>query len=116
MTTTPGGGTVRAALDASLSEAEWMRLVVETAQRLHWTVYHTRDSRGSTAGFPDICAVHPGPPARLAFFELKTEGGRVAPEQQQWIDALGAVPGVVAFVARPHQWDDVRAVLMGEGT
>ena len=47
--------------------------------------YHTRDSRGSTAGFPDW--VFAGPRG-VMFRECKTLLGKLSGDQQRWIAVL----------------------------
>ena len=91
-----------------MRERDWQAMVTAAAQHLGYLAYHTADSRRSQPGFPDLCLVRG---ERLVFLELKTEKGRVRPEQQVWLDALSQVPGVVAMVARPSQWDDVLEIL-----
>ena len=46
--------------------------------------YHTRDSRRSPEGFPDLVAVCRG----VMFRELKSEKGKLTKAQQEWLDAL----------------------------
>lgn len=105
----------RETLDAAMTEAQWQRVVTDLAHRTGWRVYHTYDARHSTAGFPDLVLVKPGDaatPGRLVFLELKTARGRVRPEQAAWLVALATVPGVVARVIRPGDWDDVLHLLV----
>jgi len=85
-------------------ERDLQETLVAAARYLGWASYHTYDSRRSQAGFPDLTLVRDG---RLVFLELKTEKGRLRPEQQTWLDALAEVPGVVARVVRPADLDDV---------
>ena len=59
--------------------------------------YHTRDSRGSHHGWPDW--VLSGPRGVL-FRELKRQGGRTTPEQDDWLDSL-AGNGLDAGIWRP---------------
>ncbi len=70
------------------TEAQLERAVVDLAKFNGWLVYHTRNSRGSEPGFPDLVLVRG---ARLVFAELKTGKGRVSPAQKVWLDALTGV-------------------------
>jgi hypothetical protein len=106
------------------TERQFQRAVVEYAQLRGWMVYHTFDSRRSNAGFPDLVLVRRG---HLVVAELKSEKGRVSPDQLRWLDALGEVehatvahvaglggvvyPAVEVHVWRPSDWSWVRMVL-----
>ena len=87
-----------------MREADLMATVVQAARYLGYAVYHTADSRRSQPGFPDLTLVRDG---RLVFLELKTEKGRVRPEQEIWLEMLAEVPGVVARVVRPADLDEI---------
>ncbi len=54
-------------------------------------------------GFPDLVISGPG---GCIFRELKSEKGKVAPEQQTWIDMLTNA-GEDAKVWRPSDWPEV---------
>jgi len=43
--------------------------------------------------------------------ELKSEKGKATDAQQEWIAALDAVPGIVARVVRPSDWDWIEEAL-----
>ena len=73
---------------APMLEGELQRQVIELAQLLGWLCYHTHDSRRSAPGFPDLVLVHEQTGA-LVFAELKSNSGRVTPEQDRWLTALG---------------------------
>lgn len=100
------------------TEAQFERAVVELAQLCGWLDYHTRDSRRSNPGFPDLVLVKG---YTLIFAELKTEKGRVSEAQQRWLDALrqlaepvvGEMTGHSIHVClwRPSDWDEIRAAL-----
>ncbi len=62
---------------------------------------------GQGAGFPDIIAVRG---ERMVAIEVKGRGDSLKPEQQQWLDALAALPCCDVFVATPKDWlsDDSR--------
>lgn len=65
-----------------------------------WTWHHETDSRRSKAGFPDLVMLHPRWGV-LLWRELKSEKGRVRPDQQRWLDDL-VTSGQDASVWRPR--------------
>lgn len=102
------------------TEAQCQRAIIEAAQMAGWRVHAERTSRTASgsyataiqghAGFPDIimCRGY-----QLLAIELKRDKtGRMGPGQQEWIDALGDVPGVTAMVVWvPSQQDQfIRAL------
>lgn len=91
-----------------LSEAHFQARVVAYAKLLGLLVFHDYDSRRSAAGFPDLVIVG----NRVIFVELKTETGRIRPEQQTWLNRLRDA-GATAAVWRPSDWDAAVAVLKG---
>jgi len=89
-----------------MTEAEFQQQIIDTARLLQWRCYHTRDSRGSEAGFPDLVLVRD----RIVHLEVKTETGRLSTEQADWIAAINAAGGT-ALVVRPSQWEEIVAAL-----
>lgn len=87
-----------------MTEDELQQAVIAHAEAHGWLVYHTHDSRRSQPGFPDLCLVKP---PRVLFIELKSENGRVQPEQQKWLDTLAACDTVAAGLVRPSQLDAI---------
>lgn len=106
-------GEARAILDAAMTEAEFMAAVIELAERYHYNVYHTRNSKGSNKGFPDLCCLRfsSDGTGRLVFLELKSMKGRATVEQRMWVIGLSQVPGVVAMIVRPSDWHEIERVL-----
>lgn len=98
----------RSAKTGELLESAFQKQVEGLAKVYGWLRYHTHDSRRSHAGFPDLVLLR-GP--ELIFAELKTDRGRIRPEQQDWIDALQLVPGVDVYLWRPKDWDALHARL-----
>lgn len=86
-----------------MSEKLFMDRIVKAAKVTGWLCYHTYDSRRSTGGWPDLVLVH-AKHKRALFVEVKTEDGKVRPEQSAWIAALCAA-GLEACVVRPVDWD-----------
>lgn len=98
----------QAALDAML-EKDFQTGVLKLAQFHGFTLrYHTHDSRRSAPGFPDLVLVNTRT-GRVLFRELKTNKGRVSPEQSEWLDGLTAC-GMDAAVWRPNDLDDGRVL------
>ena len=76
---------------------EWMPLVCLYARQHDWHIYHTRDSRGSNKGFPDLVLARPpileamrARPGKMLFIELKDNRRSLTPEQRHWIALLKA--------------------------
>src|SRR5262252_8810705 len=90
--------------DGSMSEAALLEHIRALARQYRWLVYHTHDSRGSEAGFPDLCMVNG---RRLVFWELKTQRGKVTIAQAQWLERLSRVQLVEARVVRPADVEDI---------
>lgn len=91
--------TGRDVLARSMSEAELQSAVIARARALGWRWYHTHDSRRSPGGFPDLVLVNAAR-GRLIFAELKREGGRFRPGQEEWLSDLRRAHGGV-YVWRP---------------
>lgn len=87
------------------TESEWQSFVTDCLDLGGWRWHHETDSRKSKSGFPDLIAVKGN---QMIVLELKTQKGRVRPEQVDWLVALANVDGRVRVgVLRPSQWRDV---------
>lgn len=71
-----------------MSESQFQSAVIELAKLNGYRlIYHTHDSRRSVAGFPDLVLVSEHR-QRALFRELKTDKGRLSPEQFDWITSM----------------------------
>lgn len=107
----------------TLGEAAWQAHVEQLARARGWLVYHAPDNRpvlgrggkryvqAVEPGFPDLVLVRGD---RVLFRELKTETGRVRPEQKKWLAALEAA-GCDVAVWRPSDLSEVNATLRDMG-
>lgn len=100
-----------------VKESEWQSTVERIAQFNGWRFFHAPDNKPSArghvqkvvAGFPDLVLVKG---SRLIFAELKRETGKTSPEQDAWLSDISAT-GVLTFVWRPSDINEVRKVLEG---
>jgi hypothetical protein len=104
----PTGASKDPSIFAALTEKAFQAMVITGLRQRGWLVFVVPDMRMTTAGLPDIVAIRPG---RVLLWELKTEKGRVRPEQQVVIDALPPGSTVDARIVRPSQWAEVEEVL-----
>lgn len=101
-------GAEAAALYLSrLSELQWQSRVLDLAKLRGWTAWHDTDSRKNARGLPDLLMFRRD---RFMARELKTDTGRIRPEQKAWLDGLAAA-GVDAGIWRPADWDRVQEEL-----
>jgi hypothetical protein len=107
----------------TITEASWQQCVIEIALRHGWRLHCVPDAlyRRSFAvshygasqghkGWPDLVLCKSG---RLIVAELKSQTGRVRPEQQVWLDDLAAC-GVEVKIWRPSDYDEIVATLTEE--
>lgn len=85
-----------------MTEEQLLGLVTELAAWLGILAYHTRDSRRSAPGFPDL--VLAGMSGCL-FAELKSAYGRLSPDQVSWKYRL-LTSGQTWYLWRPSDWED----------
>jgi hypothetical protein len=93
----------------AISEAQFQQQVMDLA-KLHGyrLIYHTHNSRRSAPGFPDLVLVSEHR-CRALFRELKTDTGRMSPEQFDWITSM-SLAKLDAGVWRPSDLRSGRIV------
>ena len=89
-------------LNDAMPEAELQSAIIEVARLRGYLVYHTRDSRRSEPGFPDLVLAHPS--KGVIFVECKTEKGKLSAAQIKWFETL-SVGGSDVWVTRPSTLD-----------
>lgn len=93
----------------AMSEEDFQQDVIDLAKLRKWRYYHCRNSRKSTAGFPDLVLVSAAR-GRIVYMELKTESGEPSAEQLNWIDDLKAC-GQEAYIFRPSDFPKIEELL-----
>lgn len=102
-------------LAETLTESAWQSQVVGVARQFGWEAFHAPDNRPGRNG--RVQAVAPGWPdlvllghSRALFVELKSQTGRVRPEQTQTLERLAAA-GCECAIWRPSDLATVLKVL-----
>lgn len=103
-----------------MTEAQHQRGIIELAQLTGWMVAHFRPAQtskgwrtavsGDGKGFPDLVLVHPH--RGILYRELKTDTGKLTPEQRAWGQRI-AEAGGDHDVWRPRDWWLIEATLRG---
>jgi VRR-NUC domain-containing protein len=108
----------RRVLERAETEEGFQAKVVDLAGRQGWLVHAERQARTDRgwrtaiqgdAGWPDLVLLRDGV---MLVVELKSESGKVRPEQQAWLAELAMVPGLVVRTWRPSDWPEVESALL----
>jgi len=100
-----------------VSEAQFQRQVIQLAQMTGWKVAHFRPAQNARGdwrtpvaadgkGFPDLVLTR----ETVLFVELKTDTGRLTPDQEAWRQAAQAA-GATHHVWRPRDWPAIESTL-----
>lgn len=104
--------SARATLDAAITEGELQQAIIDLARVLGLLIYHPYDSRRSEPGYPDLTIVGA---QTIVYAELKSETGKLRPEQREWREAIERVAqrprksyhsAIEYHLWRPAQWSD----------
>lgn len=109
------------ALAGKITEEQFQSWVIDVAKLFKWHVHHDRPALladgtwrtpiAGDKGFPDLVLAREG---RIIFAELKSEKGRMTPEQENWLKALGCCDDdgrVEAYVWRPSDRQQIQETL-----
>jgi len=106
-----------------MTEAEFQNQIIKYAQLKGWEVMHvrkaTQGAKGrnrarwvtptSVRGWPDLTLWHPKRGGML-FIEVKSDKGRVSPEQKAVLASLTDA-GQYAVFAKPKMWEELKNLL-----
>ena len=103
-----------------MNEAEFTTLVIEMAKAFDWLVHHQRPGRMVDGRWRSSIQGHPGfldlvlaKDGRAYIAELKSQQGRIRPDQKRWLAALGPQPITRTALWRPKDLDEIEEVLRG---
>jgi hypothetical protein len=91
-----------------VTEAQFLRQVKELGTLFRWRLYHPQLSKWSERGWPDVALVRP---PRFVLAELKSEFGKVTPQQAEWLADLAKCPGVEVYLWRPSDFERIVELL-----
>jgi hypothetical protein len=91
-----------------VTEAQFLAQVIQLAKILGYRAYHPALSKWSERGWPDVALVRP---PRFILAELKSDKGKVTPQQQEWLDDLARCPGVEVWLWRPSDFEQIVEIL-----
>ena len=107
-----------------VSEADFQKTVIELAQKMGWLVAHFRPARTEKGwrtpvsadgkGFPDLIMVHEQY-GWIVVAEIKSETGKVTPEQDKWLKAFQACLPFDVFTWRANDdkdWEEIQNTLI----
>jgi hypothetical protein len=103
----------------SMTEAEFLRMVLQLAKVHGWRSFHARPARtakgwrtavqGDGKGFPDVLLLRGN---ALIAAELKVGRNKATPEQMEWLLAFRRVYGQVRdYIWRPTDWPEIESIL-----
>lgn len=93
-----------------VTHEEFQQAVIDLARSNGFDlVYHTRDSRKSAPGFPDL-VIGRTRDARCVVTELKVPPDTATPEQLAWLAFFKAL-GLPTFLWTPADWPEIERAL-----
>ena len=92
-----------------VTETDLREQVRDLCKLFGWKMYFSWTSLHSPRGFPDLVLACPER-KRVIFAELKSDKGKLTPEQVEWLDVLGKC-GQEVYVWRPAQIESIARLL-----
>ncbi len=104
----------------AISEAEFLRQIIQLATLYGWWCMHQRPAmlssgkwvtatQGQGKGFPDLVLVR----ERVLWVEVKTDKGKCTREQDEWLSRLKAAEQET-YIWRPSYWASIQLTLSQE--
>ena len=101
-----------------MTEAQFQQQIIDLGHLYGWRIAHFRPALTSKGyktpvsadgkGFPDLVMVKR---ARLIFAEVKSDTGKLSPEQKDWITALTCSMRCECYIWKPENWDEIVEIL-----
>lgn len=109
---------IREAKEYKISEGDFLGQVIDLAHVYGWKVAHFRPAQtkygwrtpvqADGKGFPDLVMLKP---PRLVFAELKSEKGKLSPEQEGWLSLLKGIKGIEVYCWKPKDFESIVDIL-----
>ena len=105
-----------------MRESDFLDWLIDLARLYRWRCAHFRPARivkngveswrtavsADGRGFPDVLLIREGD---IIVAELKSEKGKLSPEQEEWLQEFARNPIVRAYVWRPADRDLIEEIL-----
>ena len=92
-----------------VTERDLREQVRDLCNLFGWKMYFSWTSIHSPRGFPDLVLANPEQ-KRVIFAELKSDKGKVTPQQEEWLSTLKAC-GQTVYVWRPADIEAIAEIL-----
>ena len=90
-----------------VTERDLREQIRDLCKLFGWRMYFSWSSIHSPQGFPDLVLVRD---SVILAVELKSEKGKLTPEQEEWLLALNKA-GVKTFIWKPSDFNEIVEVL-----
>ena len=91
------------------TEKDFRQQVIDLARILGYKTYFSWTSIHSPRGFPDLVLANPEQ-KRVIFAELKSDKGKITPQQEEWLGILKDC-GQTVYIWRPGDIEAIAEIL-----